>query len=449
MTNRFWFLGVVIYFLVFLGLASLEGGLILLAFPLLAYLGMALYFAPASLDLTVTRTISTDNVPEGKPVTMKVTILNRGNSLEEVLLEDLVSDKLTLVDGKTRKRLAVPAGKTVELEYTVRGSRGKYRFVGIRATATDLFGIFQRQKIIPAPASILVFPKMAQLRQIHIHPRQTRGFAGPILARRGGSGVDFFGVREYQIGDSPRRINWRISSRHEQEFFSNEFEQEAIADVGLILDSRQQTNLVDNNASLFEYSVLATASIADAVLQEGHRVSLLVYGFGMERVFPGYGKVQKKRLMRTLAQAETGDNYALESLVYLPTRLFSARSQIILISPLGNSDLGPLLRLRALGYEVLAVCPNPLDFAVKLQMQHRKERSSRRGVSAQGENSDSIDTNSPVLRLAQIERALLFGSLRRAGIQIVDWKVDQPLSSALHSVIAQPTHGRLMMGVSQ
>jgi uncharacterized protein (DUF58 family) len=443
MTNRFWFLGLVIYILVFFGLLTLEGGLLLLAVPLLAYLGLALYFAPGSLDLTVIRTISTDNVPEGRPVTIKVTIHNKGHSLEEVLLEDLLSNKLTLVDGKTRKRLAVPAGGTAELEYTVHGPRGKYRFEGIHITATDLFGIFHIQKVFPAPASVLVFPNVTQLRQIHIRPRQTRGFAGPILARRGGSGVDFYGVREYQIGDSPRRINWRISSRHEQEFFSNEFEQEAIADVGLILDSRRQTNLVGDDASLFEYSVLATASIVDSILQEGHRVSLLVYGFGMERIYPGYGKVQKKRIMRLLAQAEPGDNYALESLVYLPTRLFSARSQIILVSPMNNDDLHPLLRLRSHGYEVMAVCPNPLDYATRLRSQKLRAQNGRK------EKTRASEPNPSVLRLAQIERALLFGNLRRAGIQVVDWKVDQPLSKALHAVLIQPSHGRMVMEVSQ
>jgi uncharacterized protein (DUF58 family) len=447
MTNRFWFLGLVIYILVFLGLGVLEGGLILLAIPLLAYLGLSLYYAPGSLDLVVKRTISSDNVAEGRPVTIKVAITNQGKTLEEVLLEDIVSDKLTLEDGKTRKRLALPAGETVELEYTVHGSRGKYRFDGIRATATDLFGIFHIFRFFPAQANVLVFPNVAQLRQIHIRPRQTRGFAGPILARRGGSGVDFYGVREYQMGDSPRRINWRISSRHEQEFYSNEFEQEAIADVGLILDSRKQANQIDDYATLFEYSVLAAASIADSILQEGHRLSLLVYGFGMERVYPGYGKVQKKRIMRALAQAEAGDNYALESLVYLPTRLFSARSQIILISPLGSDDLHPLLRLRSHGYEVMAVCPDPLDYGVKLRAQRIGEQKQRAN-NTRKVNSKAARHHPSVLRLAEIERALLFGNLRRAGIQVVDWKVDQPLSTALHSVIAQPTHGRLAMGIS-
>jgi uncharacterized protein (DUF58 family) len=147
--------------------------------------------------------------------------------------------------------------------------------------------------------------------------------------------------------------------------------------------------------------------------------------------------------MRVLAQAEPGDNYALESLVYLPTRLFSARSQIILVSPMNNDDLHPLLRLRSHGYEVMAVCPNPLDYATRLRSQKLRAQNGRK------EKTRASEPNPSVLRLAQIERALLFGNLRRAGIQVVDWKVDQPLSKALHAVLIQPSHGRMVMEVSQ
>ena len=59
--------------------------------------------------------------------------------------------------------------------------------------------------------------------------------------------MSFWGVREYQMGDSLRHINWKIAARRmiaarqAQELFTNEFEQERIADVGLILDARDQT----------------------------------------------------------------------------------------------------------------------------------------------------------------------------------------------------------------
>jgi len=49
---------------------------------------------------------------------------------------------------------------------------------------------------------------------------------GSIPARLGGSGTDFFGVREYHPGDSLRSLDWRLTARHPRQFFTKEFEQE-------------------------------------------------------------------------------------------------------------------------------------------------------------------------------------------------------------------------------
>ena len=146
--------------------------------------------------------------------------------------------------------------------------------------------------------------------------------------------MNFFGVREYQVGDPLRWINWRVVARHTEFLFTNVFEQERIADVGLILDARQQNDVLSPDGPLFDHAVRATASLAEVFLGAGNRVGLLIYGSGMTRTFPGYGKVQRDRIMRALARAKTGFNYALESLEYLPTRFFPARSQIVMISPL-------------------------------------------------------------------------------------------------------------------
>jgi uncharacterized protein (DUF58 family) len=427
MTSRFWILSLAFYSLIFLGLVSLEGGLLILAIPLLIYLGAAIFFSPEDYQLKAIRTISTDNVSEGKPVIIKLVVTNEGPTLEEVLFEDIVPDGLSVINGKAIKRIMLPQNATVELEYTIQGPRGKYQFQGVQVTASDYFSLFQSQKKYEVPGNLLIFPSAMKLRQFPIYPRQTRGFAGPILARRGGSGVEFFGVREYQTGDSPRRINWRVSTRHFQDLFTNEFEQESIADVGIILDSRLQTNMVGGHSDLFEYSVMATSALAETMLAQGHRVSLLVYGYGMGRVFPGYGKVQQKRIMQMLAQAKPGENYALQSLQYLPTRLFPARSQLIFVSPLREKDLDTLVTLRAQGYEVLIVSPDPLHFESKLAA----------GASEYAK------------RLAHIERGLLIAKLRRAGVYVVDWNVEQALDKALHTVTVRSPRGRFALGVFQ
>ena len=347
MTRKFWTLIGLAYALIFLGLVILKPGPLLLALPLVIYLGTAIWFTPKPLQLSATRHLSRDSVERNKPVIIILEITNQGGDTEEIRLEDDLPPGLQLIDGQATGIFCLRAGEKAQIQYTVQAERGMYRWQYLRVTTHELLSIMQIRQTLESYGQLLVLPDVNPIRQVTIRPGQTRGFAGPIPARMGGSGTDFWGVREYQMGDPLRKINWRISARHRIELYTNEFEQERIADVGLILDARHSVNLVTPVGALFEHSVLAAASLSQVFLQDGNRVSLLVYGFGIDRVFPGYCKVQQERILRVLARARTGTNYALESLNYLPTRLFPARSQLVIISPLGVDDVSAYIRLRA------------------------------------------------------------------------------------------------------
>ncbi len=409
--GRLFLLAGAMYGLLLIGLATLNGGLLALALPLIVYLGAALLYAPDVPRLQVTRTLSAERVRPAAEVEVTLTIRNESAQLEEVLLEDLVPASLTVRSGRPEKVVVLSPGKSVELSYTVVGPRGYHQFQALRVTAADHLGLFRRQVTLPAPGGFLVLPEVARLRQVAIRPLRTRASAGTIAARVGGPGVDFFGVREYQYGDSLRWINWHATARHPRHIFTNEFEQERIADVGLILDARQRHDLWSGRDSLFEHSIRATAALADTFLRAGNRVALLAYGAGLTWVFPGYGHLQRERILQALGRAQTGESDIFETLEYLPTRLFPAHSQIVLVSPLCADDLRTLIRLRAHGYEVLVISPDPIAF-------------ESRGLAA-----DRYTTTAA--RLARLERTILLRRLRQAGVQVVDWAVDRPLDEAV------------------
>ena len=411
MLGRLLMLAGLVYGLLLIGLATLNGALLALALPIVVYLGAALLYAPDPPHLQVTRELSADRLLPGATLDVKIVLRNEGAQLEEVLVEDLIPADLRLTDGETSKIILLPPGQHVELSYTVSGPRGRHQFEHVRVTVADHLGLFRRQVLLPAAGSFLVLPTVPRMRQVAIRPLRTRASAGLIPARQGGSGVDFFGVREYQTGDSLRWINWRATARQPRRIYTNEFEQERIADVGLILDARQRNDLWVRGDSLFEHLITGTASLADTFLRDGNRVALLTYGAGLNWVFPGYGHIQRERILQALGRAQTGESDIFESLDYLPTRLFPAHSQIVLISPLSSDDLGVLTRLRARGYELLIVSPNPIAF----------------------ENPVPIGREDVALaaRIARLERSILLQRLRQAGIQIVDWSVDRPLDQAV------------------
>jgi len=415
MSGRLLLLGSLAYGLLLAGLLTFNGSLLALAIPLVLYLGAALWYGPQKFHLSVTRTISAEVVSPGQPVTVRVMIANHGPRLEQVHVQDVVPASLEQVEGHCAVLTTVAAGGTIELEYIVRGRRGTHTWRETRLAASDALGLFSRRGALPAETRLMILPQWSKLRPVDIRPPRTRDFPGPIPARQGGAGVNFFGVREYQVGDPLRRINWRLTART-QLLYSNEFEQERIADVGVILDARQQSDVQLPDGSLFEESVRAAAALSEVFLRAGNRVGLLIYGSGIERVFPGYGKVQRWRILRALAGASTGVNYALENLDYLPTRFFPPRSQIVVISPVNPNDVRVLTRLKACGYQVLVVSPDPIEFETRL--------------APPGKTMDMA------VRIARVERKLLLSRLRRVGIQVVDWRVTQSLDMALHTALA-------------
>ena len=400
-----------VYGLLLIGLATLNGGMLALALPIIVYLGAALIYAPDVPKLQITRELSADRVQPDAPVAVKLSIRNESGRLEEVLVEDLMPRGLKLIEGQPNKVVLLPPEKILEITYTVSGPRGRYEFQQVRVTAADHLGLFRREVLSPVPGSFIVLPQVPKLRQVMIRPLRTRASTGLIPARVGGPGVDFFGVREYQTGDPLRWVNWRVTARYPRRIYTNEFEQERVADVGLVLDARQRHDLLANGDSLFEHAVRATASLADAFLRDGNRVAMLTYGAGLNWLFPGYGRLQRERILQALARVQTGESEIFESLDYLPTRFFPPHSQIVIISSLCNADLATLIRLRAHGYELLIISPDPIAFEK---------------ASAQADATLALGA-----RIAQRERAILLQRLRQAGAQIVDWPVDKPLDQAM------------------
>ncbi len=424
--KRFLLLGALIYILLLLGLAMMSRGLLALVLPLTIFLGAALFYGPGDFQLKITRTIDGNRVPQGADVVIKVLITNEGKGLEEVFVEDIFPQSLKVVAGKPQVLTSLPRGGTVQLEYTVRGNRGSFTFRKVRITASDYLGIQRRQVLLSAPGQFIVLPKPLKLKRLAINPLQTRGYAGPVPARRAGSGVEFFGVREYRIGDPRNWINWRLSARHPRGLITNEFETEQIADIGLILDARKDSDIRLNDNSLFEYSLRATASLAEIFLSDGNRVGLLIYGTNPTWTFPGYGKIQRKKIFDALVHGEAQESGLFANLDYLPIRRFPPRSQIVFITPLLNDDASMLIRLRAHGYRILVISPNPVDFEFK-QLRIADSKIPLQDIEL-------------AARIARIERKMLLRKLRQAGIQIIDWKVDKPLVNSIHITLGRLSH---------
>lgn len=417
--SRILLLGFLLFVLLLGGLASFNPGWLELAVPLVVYLLAGFLFAPERLNLSVERVISDEHVAPGQPVKVELRVTNHGTSVRQLLLLDPLPENSSLISGSAQRMVSLKKGETMRWIYTFSGKRGFHAFTRLEASACDLFGLLTVRQSLPTTGQVLILPAAPRVRRIAIRTRATRVYSGTILARQGGPGVDFFGVREYQPGDPLHAVNWRVSARHShgQALFANEYEQERVADVGIILDARRQVNQLGENLTIFDESILAAASLSDAFLSSGNRVGLLIYGQFINWTLPGYGKRQRERIMHALARAVPGDSQAFAS-IYIPPSLFPVNSQLVFISPLIADDVQPLVNLRAQGYALIVVSPNAIRFeAAHLPASQAVHQAAR---------------------ILSLRRRVTLQRLRHAGVQVVDWDIARPFEQVAESALSRP-----------
>jgi uncharacterized protein (DUF58 family) len=325
---------------------------------------------------------------------------------------------MKITGGELSQWATLRPGESTALSYSFTAARGNFIWKSIRTLVSDPLGLIETELLLPDDTTIQVRPQLRKFKTISLRPRNTVHSPGSIPARLGGSGTDFFGVREYHPGDSLRTLDWRLTARHPRKFFTKEFEQEEIAEIGLVLDARQNTEMQIGEKSLFESGVSATASLAEMFLHQGHRVSLLVFGGTILKAFPGYGKTQLHRIMSCLSKAKVDtESSALGSFDFLPVRMFPNQALIIVISALTSTDRFLFQRLRAYGYQALLVCPDAIDFAYPTLARDA--------------------TNQLAIRAARIERCLRLHDIAQLHIPIVDWQVSQPLFPLVRNALTR------------
>ena len=136
--------------------------------------------------------------------------------------------------------------------------------------------------------------------------------------------------------------------------------------------------------------------------------------------FPSQGqrKIQREKILQSLARAVPGVSSVFEGLDHLSSRMFPPESQIVLVSSLVHDDLNVVVQLRARGYQVLVVSPDPIKF--------------ENGFLPQSPNVKLAS------RIVRMERDLLIKRLERAGVQVIEWDVSKPFDQAVGPALMRP-----------
>ncbi len=154
--------------------------------------------------------------------------------------------------------------------------RGRYP-MGVAATAIeDPFALERREFRLEATGALLVFPRLVELDML-FSETGSRMLEGRRLLMRRPSGFDLHSVREYEQGESLRRVHWPSTAKRGR-LMVKDLEDSPRDEALVLLDADAAFEVGTPPDSSFEMGVSAAGSILRAHAGRGRRAGLVVNG---------------------------------------------------------------------------------------------------------------------------------------------------------------------------
>ena len=291
-------------------------------FALVIGLVPALWYRHGLRHLSIDLQANLQQVFFGEEVTFFLSIENqKWLPLPWLKVECAVTPSLTILLTRTRKRERITQLahtwvlwplQRVTRSYRMRClARGVYVFGPVSLRTGDPFGWFEREITIPLREALLVYPLVMPLEVFGLS--WLRPLGEEVTERRLlEDPLQLAGVRDYQVGDDPRRIHWKATARAGT-LQSKLYEYTSSPRVLLLLDTWNYAQAwAGVDQEIQEFAIAVTASLAIWALNDGSMVGLLTNS--AMRIFPD----EQVREVPFSAQAARADSEDAQNLQISP-----------------------------------------------------------------------------------------------------------------------------------
>jgi uncharacterized protein (DUF58 family) len=229
----------------------------------------------------------------------------------------LVPPSLLLVErlGRLGERSTVleRRGRRLGARYVLEHlPRGRYAFADVRAVLEDPFGLERVEQPLAGEGTLLVYPRLVDLEGLF--SQGIEAHQGRRLALWRPAGFDLHSVREYQQGESLRKVHWPTTARR-GELMVKDFDDAARDEIAVILDASASSVVGTAPDSSFEAQVRAAGSILRAHVRAGRRSVLIVNGARSEAQEVHTHGAEWRQALELLAAAEPDGTDPLATLL--------------------------------------------------------------------------------------------------------------------------------------
>jgi uncharacterized protein (DUF58 family) len=332
-----------------------------------------------------------------------------------------------------------------DLTYTIKPMvRGRREWGRAVALVGSPLGLLRRRIEGRAGDSILVQPETRRyLRSEALDPKRVLTLMGVRPKRMRGDGLEFESLREYVVGDEPRRIDWRATARRGRPIVRNHRHEESrtillALDRSRLMGARAPHDDADEakhrgfSPTKLDHAIDAALALAFASLVAGDRVGLILFDRAVvQLVAPVIHRASLGRFVDALSAVQP---VPFEADYRRVTRdiltLHRKRAMVVVLTDFMEVDRDELIRpmsLLARHHEVVFV-------ALREPILEQLEEVGEVGdVAAAVADADPVEIYRRIVLSDLLrEREGRLVTLRRQGISVLDVPPSEATASALN-----------------
>ena len=303
----------------------------------------------------------------GETVSVRLEVVNRSwLPVPWVRIHESLPVDLAIPNFYRRAVSLPPRGKTA-VEYLLRGNkRGYYRIGPIYLQSGDLLGLEDSRERQGAPDYLTVFPKIIPIRKCPIpsfSPMGVLRFHQPLFE----DPTRVVGKRDYQAGDSMRRIDWKASAVLGK-LQVRQYEPAISLEVSVFLNLCGKDFEQRSRIDAAELAIVTAASLAAHVSGKRQPVGLETNGFDPLEPDSRIHSLPVRRgtghmmlLMEKLARLQLCDGESFAALLRERGSVLSWGTTLLVITGTPDALLfDELLRARRMGLQSIVFLTSPV-----------------------------------------------------------------------------------------
>ncbi|MBD8067679.1 DUF58 domain-containing protein [Bacillus sp. PS06] len=287
-------------------------------------------FLPRKNQLSLKRVIP-DEMERGIQYQVKLEITNKSKYPITYRLIDGIPQ--SFLRPFPLKGMIGKESKAILLYETTAPIRGEYQVKKVYVRYQSIFGLWEKQATEQLENKIKVIPNLSETKRYLENAQRFLMYEGVKIRKFQQGTGEFSKIRNYVVGDDPRKINWRQTAKL-HEVMTNEFEPEHGKYITILIDCGRMMGAELSAGNRLEKALEAAITVTAAALQKGDYVAVLAFSKNVKiYVPPAKGMAHLQRILYAIYNLEVDaaeSNYG-EVLQYLQT-VQKKRSLILLFS---------------------------------------------------------------------------------------------------------------------